>query len=100
MADKDTKTIEGIIEQARTNNRGFVQGASELGKKLQEIQDNAKLAIANRNAQAITDGTKNNNSSNMNKPSRTGKSRTLIGLAKLQGFMGSEKKPTNKQMLS
>ena len=87
MADKDNKkTIDSIIDKANTSKIGYTEGSSDVASSLLKFRDAANLAV-----------TKSNNDDNIKKPSRKGKSRTIIGLAKLQGFMGSTKP---KQKLS
>jgi len=98
MADKDNKkTIDSIIEKANTSKSGYNEGSADISSSLLKFRDVANLAVANAQANAISKGTKSNNDDNIKKPSRNGKSRTIIGLAKLQGFMGSTKP---KQSLS
>ena len=100
MADKDNKkTIDSIIDKANTSKIGYTEGSSDVASSLLKFRDAANLAVANAQAHAISKGTKSNNDDNIKKPSRKGKSRTIIGLAKLQGFMGSTK-PKQKQSLS
>ena len=92
MADKDNKkTIDSIIEKANTSKSGYNEGSADISSSLLKFRDVANLAVANAQANAISKGTKTNNDDNIKKPSRKGKSRTIIGLAKLQGFMGSTK---------
>lgn len=92
MADKDNKkTIDSIIEKANTSKSGYNEGSADISSSLLKFRDVANLAVANAQANAISKGTKSNNDDNIKKPSRKGKSRTIIGLAKLQGFMGSTK---------
>tara|TARA_R100001086_G_scaffold104724_2_gene52546 strand:- start:104 stop:400 length:297 start_codon:yes stop_codon:yes gene_type:complete len=98
MADKDNKkTIDSIIDKANKSTVGYNESSSDIASSLLKFQDAAKLAVSNAQAAAIAKGTKKNNNDNLKKPSRQGKSRTIIGLAKLQGFMGSRKP---KQTLS
>jgi len=98
MADKDNKkTIDTIIDKANTSKSGYNEGSADINSSLLKFRDVANLAVANAQASAISKGTKKNNNDNIRKPSRNGKSRTIIGLAKLQGFMGSTKP---KQSLS
>lgn len=100
---KDTKTIQDIIDKANKSESGYNEASSNLQKSLESFRDAANLAIKNKQAQDIDDGTKESNTTNITKPSRTGKSNTIIGLAKLQGFhgfTGAKKKTTNKDLLS
>tara|TARA_B100001769_G_C21705094_1_gene388945 strand:+ start:219 stop:518 length:300 start_codon:yes stop_codon:yes gene_type:complete len=89
--DKNKNTIDSIIERANTNDSGYNEGSADISSSLLKFKDAAKLAVSNAQADAIDKGTKKSNDDNITKPSRNGKSRTLIGLARLQGFMGSRK---------
>jgi len=89
--DTDKKTIDSIIEKANASESGYNVGSADISSSLLKFQDAAKLAVSNTQAAAIDKGTKDTNTNNLTKPSRKGKSRTIIGLAKLQGFMGSTK---------
>ena len=101
---KDTKTIQDIIDKANESKSGYNEASSNIQKTLESFRDAANLAIKNKQAQDIDDGTKDSNTTNITKPSRTGKSKTIVGLAKLQGFHGfigaKKKKTTNKDLLS
>ncbi len=92
--DTDKKTIDSIIEKANASESGYNEGSADITSSLLKFQDAAKLAVSNAQAAAIDKGTKGTNTNNLTKPSRKGKSRTIIGLAKLQGFMGSTKPKT------
>ena len=92
MADKDNKkTIDSIIDRANQSETGWSSSSADIQSSLIKFQDAAKLAVSNAQAAAIDKGTKKSNTDNITKPSRDNKSRTIIGLAKLQGFMGSTK---------
>ena len=86
--DKDNKNLAQKTESVVLGESPLATG---LSNTLASFADARDTAFKNNQAEAIA-SSENSNSKNITKPSRNNKSNTLIGLAKLQGFMGSKKK--------
>lgn len=86
--DKDKKKLVETTDKVIAGNSPM---SENLSQSLATFTDARDTAFKNAQAEAIA-STENSNSKNFKKSSRRNKSQTLIGLAKLQGFMGSKRK--------
>jgi len=88
--NKDNKNITTTTNQVVTGNSPLSAG---LKASLASFSDARDTAFKNSQAEAIV-STENSNTKNITKPSRNNASTTLIGLGRLQGFMGASKTKT------
>lgn len=86
--NKDNKNITTTTNQVVTGNSPLSAG---LKASMASFSDARDTAFKNSQAEAIV-STANSNKKNITKPSRNNASTTIIGLGKLQGFMGSRNK--------